>query len=160
MNKVFALLALILLLVFALPMLQTCNVPAMQAQAMIEQAKANQETAKAAQAAAGAANTSSFFFGLVVALVVVTLCGLLAYLVYTRVRHQQQLEQTNQFNQPRPYLPRVTQTPSLVPGDPIQQLIQLQTLQMLQGMNQRSIPGGMPSQLPSPRRSAEIEEEW
>ena len=158
MKKLLVLIAFVLALVVLLPILQTCNVPALQAQAMIEQAKASSEIAVAAQQAANSANTLAWTLGGSVALLTIGILALVGLWIFLRVRRElHRNEQPETSQQPR-LLARQPQQPQLTPGDPIQQLIQLQTLQMLQGMHQQQRP-----QLPRQVEHAVLQdqgEEW
>mgnify|MGYP001493879296 CR=1 FL=1 len=157
MKKLLALMSLILAILVLLPVLQTCNVPALQAQAMIEQAQASAEIAKAAQQAANSANTLAWTLGGSVALLTLGLLALVGLWIFLRMRRElRPQEPAMPVARPR-LLPRQPDRAQLASGDPIQQLIQLQTLQMLQNMNQRA--PGAPAQLPAPREWKTVDEE-
>ena len=158
MRRILVLLVVILAVIVVLPLLQTCNVPALQAQAMIEQAQASSEIAKAAQQAANSANTLAWTLGGSVALLTLGLLALVGLWIFLRVRRElHPQEPAMPVSRPR-LLTRQQEQSQLTPGDPIQQLIQLQTLQMLQNMQRENR-----ASLPAPHASSQpvdMEEEW
>jgi hypothetical protein len=160
-KKLLALVGVVLAVLVGLPILQTCNVPALQAQAMIEQAKASSEIAKAAQEAANSANTLAWTLGGSVALLTIGIVALAGLWIFLRVRRElHPQEPVVQLVPSHNNLPRQSQQPQLVPGDPIQQLIQLQTLQMLQGMNNHQQPLQLPARRVDQVAQQDQDYEW
>ena len=117
---------LILLLVFAgVGMLADTQADIVQAQAQIEAARANQEIARAAQ-------ISSFgltIVSILLALALVAIIGLVIYVLYLR-NHQKKWKPC-----PNAGWERLEPGPAARPLSPMDQLIQLELLRSLRGVN-------------------------
>jgi len=156
MKNSFALIALLVVALIAITVISAETADARQAQAAIEAARAAQI------AAAGQANTS-FTQGIVIVGLIAALIGMgvfVVWLVY-QLRIKPILSAMNGAPQGQAVTPgaypariRSVQPQALPGGDPIQQLIQLETLRMMQDLHQNARP-----RLPRPYAAAQIEEE-
>lgn len=156
MKNSLAMIALLIVALVAVTLISAETADARQAQAAIEAARAAQI------AAAGQANTS-FTQGIVIVVLIVALVGMgvfVVWLVY-QLRVKPILSAMNDPSKERsvvsgsyPARIRPVQSPALPAGDPIQQLIQLETLRMMQEIRQNASP-----RLPQAYVTPQIEEE-
>jgi len=155
MKQILVFVGAIMAVILALSALQSCNTSYMQAEAMREMAVAQGETAKAAQQAANSANTLAWTLGGSVLLLALALFAVVALVVFVRVRRELD-NRVPPAVQQAPAARMITRPdePQMLPaGDPIQQLVQLQMLSMMQTMQRDT------RQLPAPRQAQPVDEE-